>query len=76
MNLFPIDSFCITHLGKSNKLEEACLRLTKNTCLDTKCCIYSSLGMCVAGKANGPTYLKNNKDMDYYYYQNKKFARL
>ena len=75
LRLFPIDSFCETHLGKASDLEDACTRLTKDTCLETNCCVYTGLDKCVAGSKIGPTYLKNNEGIDYYYYQNKKFLK-
>jgi len=75
LKLFPMDSFCETHLGNAGQLEEACSRLTKQSCLETNCCVYTNLGKCVAGSKFGPTYLKNNEGIDHYYYQNKQFFK-
>jgi hypothetical protein len=75
MQLFPIDSFCVSHVGKSSDLEGACERLTKDTCLETNCCVYTSFDKCVAGSQSGPTYLKNNEGIDNYYFKDKKFVK-
>lgn len=73
MKLFPIDSFCEAHLGKAGELEKACEILSKEKCLETNCCIYTSFEKCSAGSALGPTYTKPG--LDHYYYQNKMFKR-
>ena len=73
MKLFPIDSFCEAHLGKAGELEKACETLSKDKCLETNCCIYTSFDKCAAGSAVGPTYSKPG--LDHYYYQNKMFKR-
>lgn len=73
MKLFPIDSFCEAYLGKAGELEKACETLSKDKCLETNCCIYTSFDKCAAGSALGPTYSKPG--LDHYYYQNKMFKR-
>lgn len=75
MNLLPMDSFCASHLGKSGDLDNACLNLTKDSCLDTSCCVYTSSNTCVAGSKQGPTFTKHHQGLDHYYYKNKKFAK-
>jgi hypothetical protein len=75
MNLLPIDSFCASHLGKSGDLDIACSNLTKDTCLDTSCCVYTSSNTCVAGSKGGPTFTKHQQGLDHYYYKNKQFAK-
>ena len=75
MQLLPIDSFCQAHLGKSGDLDNSFLNLTKDTCLETSCCVYTSSNKCVAGSKQGPTFVKHQQGLDHYYYQDKKFAK-
>lgn len=76
-NIFssPNDNFCETYTKNSAELEKACSRLTDKNCKETKCCVLTNTGKCLAGSIDGPIY-KKNKDgnlisMDYYYYLNK-----
>jgi hypothetical protein len=73
LNLNARDSFCQSHLGKSAKLEESCGQLIKDSCQQTKCCVWSQLTnnteKCMAGDKNGPTYTNNLKTMSAYYWQ-------
>ena len=74
----PASGFCETHLGKANELEISCNQLTKNRCLKTDCCVFTSNDKCSAGSVEGTTY-KTDKDgslitMDYYYYRDKCFG--
>ena len=75
LRLFPIDSFCESHLGKAGDLDEACERLTEDNCLETNCCVYTSFNKCVAGSKAGPTFVKHQQGLDHFYYQNKKFEK-
>ena len=75
LRLFPIDSFCESHLGKAGELDEGCERLTKDICLETNCCVYTNFNKCVAGSKAGPTFVKHQQGLDHYYYQNKKFIK-
>jgi hypothetical protein len=69
------DSFCKSHIGSSDLLNESCNKLTQKNCNSTSCCLWTSNNKCVAGSENGPTYNtdKNGKtiNLDYYYYKNK-----
>jgi len=69
------DSFCKSHIGSSDLLNESCNKLTQKNCNSTSCCVWTNNNKCVAGSENGPTYNtdKNGKtiDLDYYYYKNK-----
>jgi hypothetical protein len=73
LKLNPSDSFCQSHLGKSDKLEQSCDQLSHDGCQQTKCCIWSQLTnnteKCMAGDKNGPTYTNNLKTMSSYYWQ-------
>jgi hypothetical protein len=79
LKLQPSESFCDSYLGNSGQLEQACNSLTKDNCNETKCCVYAnagSVGKCMAGDINGPTY-KTDKDgqlitVDSYYYLGKR----
>lgn len=74
----PASGFCQTHLGKAGDLEISCNKLTKNRCLQTGCCVFTSNEKCSAGSIEGATY-KTDKDgslitMDHYYYRDKCFG--
>jgi hypothetical protein len=76
LKLNPSDSFCQSHLGKSDKLEQSCGQLPQDGCQQTKCCVWSQLTnnteKCMAGDKNGPTYTNNLKTMSSYYWQGTK----
>jgi hypothetical protein len=66
------DGFCQTYsdpVERNNK----CSALTAENCNQTDCCIVLNGNKCVAGDANGPTFLvdENGKDLDYAYYSYK-----
>lgn len=69
------DSFCESHRGSSDILEQSCGNLTENNCKSVNCCVWTSNNKCVAGGKNGPTFNtdKNGKTktLDYYYNLNK-----
>ena len=74
-------SFCKTHEGDRNNLQNSCSKLTKNNCLATSCCVYALMDgreQCHSGDINGPTFKRDDngktKDIDYYYYRNKCFG--
>lgn len=71
------DAFCQSYRGSSGKLDSACGKMTRNNCLDTSCCVWTSDDKCRAGNASGPTFNsdKNGKsrELDYYYFQGKKY---
>jgi len=77
LTINPIDGFCESYLGDASNLEQACNRLTKNRCLKTSCCVYSSNNKCVAGSKDGPTYKTdkqgNKIPYDYYYHKSIKY---
>lgn len=61
--------------GSTQKLNEQCGGLTNTNCVTTSCCVLANGTKCLAGSANGPTFLTNldgsNINVDYYYYQGK-----
>jgi len=61
--------------GSTQKLNEQCAGLTNTNCVTTSCCVLANGTKCLAGSANGPTFLTNldgsNINVDYYYYQGK-----
>jgi len=71
------DAFCETYRGSSGKLDDACSKMTRNNCLDTSCCVWTSDKKCTAGNASGPTFNSDEKGktrvLDYYYFQGKKY---
>ena len=72
----PAGDFCTTHKGSSNTLVKSCGKLTNKNCNLTSCCVLLNGSKCVPGNEDGPTYktLKGQPiEIDYYYYQNKKY---
>jgi hypothetical protein len=74
-------SFCKSHEGNINKLQESCSKLTKDNCTSTSCCVYAKMQnkeQCHSGDSNGPTFRrdKNGKthDIDYFFYRDKCFG--
>jgi hypothetical protein len=70
------DAFCENHLGSSGTLDESCGKLTQDNCNTTSCCVWTSTNKCMAGNETGPTFNTDSngktKDLDYYYFQNKR----
>ena len=72
----PAGDFCSTHTGSSHTLIESCGKLTDQNCNLTSCCVMLNGKKCVPGNKDGPTFktLKGEPiEIDYYYYQNKKY---
>jgi hypothetical protein len=60
-------ALCELSRGNPTKLNLECSALTANNCNATDCCIWVNGTKCVAGNADGPTYLTGmNSDADYY----------
>ena len=56
-------SFCKTHEGDRNNLQNSCSKLTKNNCLATSCCVYALMDgreQCHSGDINGPTFKRDD----------------
>ena len=67
--------FCKNHEGDRKSLQESCLKLTKDNCLATSCCVYAKMQgkeQCHSGDQHGPTFRRNEHgktyDIDYYYF--------
>ena len=75
VNFNKTNSFCESHRGSSNVLEESCGNLTRRNCVSSSCCVFTSENKCVAGDKKGPTFNSDSKgktiNLDYYYYQDK-----
>jgi len=76
------ESICDNTLGESHKTEILCSKMSKSKCSYLPCCVLASFDgkeECVSGNASGPTYHNDDKgnirNVDYYYYQNKKFKK-
>jgi hypothetical protein len=74
------DSFCRFYDSNESATNQdnACGKLTRGNCMNTKCCVWGKKGntnKCYAGGATGPTFKSDNKgnklDIDSYYYMNK-----
>ena len=76
LNINPIGGFCESFLGDSSNLEPACNRLTKQSCFETPCCVYTDANKCVAGSKHGPTFKTdvdgNDIDNKFYYHLGEK----
>jgi hypothetical protein len=71
-----LGGFCSFNKNNIINTESACLKLDKNTCASTSCCVLLGGGKCVAGSVNGPTMKSNYSDIylknkDFYFYQGK-----
>lgn len=71
-----LGGFCSFNKNSNNNTEVACLKLDKNTCASTSCCVLLGGAKCVAGNENGPTIKSNYSDIylknkDFYFYQGK-----
>ena len=66
--------FCKYNLMDPHKIEEQCLKLDKNVCASTDCCILLGGSKCVAGKKSGPLFKSHYNDpslkkKDHYYHK-------
>ena len=71
-----LGGFCSFNKNSGVNTETACLKLDKNTCASTSCCVLLGGAKCVAGNENGPTMKSNYSDIylknkDFYFYQGK-----
>jgi hypothetical protein len=75
----PLNSFCKSHTGSSDKLNISCGKLTNANCNAVDCCVLLNSNKCVAGSIDGPTYQTTpdgkNINIDYYYYHNKCYGK-
>lgn len=72
----PAGDFCNSRVGSSNTLVDSCKKLTNQNCNLTSCCVMLNGTDCVPGDKDGPTFKTSdgkNTQIDYYYYQNKKY---
>lgn len=69
------DAFCEKYSKSGSNLENACNELTKDNCLSTSCCVWTSRQKCVAGNANGPLFNTNSQGktipFGYYLFESK-----
>jgi hypothetical protein len=74
------NDFCEGHRGDRHRLDKNCMKLTKDNCLASHCCVFTKYsdkeeGVCRSGNEHGPTfrYDDNGKthDIDYFYFKNK-----
>jgi hypothetical protein len=69
------DAFCKINKGENSNptaLNNKCATLTAENCNATDCCIWANGAKCVAGDANGPTFINGvSSDADYYSYKYK-----
>ena len=64
------DAFCSINNTNPTNLNDKCAMLTSENCNATNCCIWANGNKCVAGNANGPTYITGvTTDADYYSYK-------
>ena len=71
-----LGGFCSFNKNSSANTEISCLKLDKNTCASTSCCVLLGGEKCVAGNESGPTIKSNYSDVylrnkDFYFYQGK-----
>ena len=81
-NSMATTSFCKSHEGNRNKLQDSCSKLTKDNCVSTSCCVYADIEgteQCHAGDISGPTFRRDEngktKNIDYYYFRNKCYGQ-
>ena len=58
------------------KIEETCMKMDKNQCASTQCCVLLGGSKCVAGNEQGPLNKTQYSDpllknREYYYYMSK-----
>ena len=59
------ESICSLYSSKPAELNSKCGSLTETNCNATSCCVWLNGETCVAGNAQGPTFLtKNGKTID------------
>jgi hypothetical protein len=64
------DAFCSVDNTSPSSLNQKCSTLTSDNCNATDCCIWVNGAKCVAGNAQGPTYIGGaSTDADYYSYK-------
>ena len=71
-----LGGFCSFNKNSNTNTEAACLKIDKNTCASTSCCVLLGGEKCVAGNENGPTIKSNYSDVylknkDFYFHQGK-----
>jgi len=71
-----LGGFCSFNKNSNSNTEAACLKIDKNTCASTSCCVLLGGEKCVAGNENGPTIKSNYSDIylknkDFYFHQGK-----
>lgn len=69
------DAFCEKYSKSGSNLENECNTLTKDNCLSTSCCIWTSEKKCAAGNASGALFNTdsqgNTESLDYYFFKSK-----
>ena len=68
------EDICKKYAGDYKTIDSKCKSADKDTCNLLNCCVLLNGEKCVAGSANGPSYLTdqgNTIDYKYYYYKNK-----
>ena len=64
-NAITGESICSVYSSKPAELNSKCGSLTETNCKATSCCVWLNGETCVAGNAQGPTFLtKNGKNID------------
>jgi len=64
-NAITGESICSVYSSKPAELNSKCGSLTETNCNTTSCCVWLNGETCVAGNAQGPTFLtKNGKNID------------
>lgn len=69
-----VENICVTNAGDYQTLDAKCKSLSNDNCTLPACCVLINGTKCVAGDANGPTYLTdqgNEIDYKYYLHRNK-----
>jgi hypothetical protein len=71
-------SFCRKYKSTPSILNEQSKTLTKMSCMNTDCTVWTNNELCVAGSLEGPVYrTKDGKstNTDSYYYMNKCYGK-
>ena len=66
------DSWCKSTSGAA--LVKSCSGMLENDCKSISCCIFAKFGdtgRCLAGNQDGPMFLKDKDNYDYYIFKNK-----
>jgi len=78
------DNFCKYYNADESevKLNDACGKLTRGNCMNTKCCVWAKDvddEKCYSGGPHGQTFKTDNQgktiQSDYYYYMNKCYGK-